>query len=179
MPANMKKLSSKEIYSGRLLRLVEDRYQSSSGRTVTREIVHHPGAAAIVPIMKVPNEKRIVLVRQFRAPVAGKLWEIPAGKIESGETPLECAKRELKEETGLGGGKWTKLVSFYSSPGFTDEKINLFMGEELEYQKGVKKEANLEVGEFSFDDLEDMLKSGKIVDSKTLIGISRTRKFRG
>ncbi len=174
----MKKISSKEIYKGRLLRLVEDKYKLSTGHLVTREIVHHPGAAAIVPLIRREGKQWVVLVKQFRAPVGDKLWEIPAGLMESGETPLECAKRELREETGLVGGKWVKLASFYSSPGFTDERISLFMGYELEYQEGAKKEANLEVGEFSFDDLEDMLKSGEIVDSKTLIGISRVKTTR-
>lgn len=171
----MKKISSKEIYNGQLLRLVKDEFKTPTGRLATREIVHHPGAAAIVPLIKRQGKQWVVLVKQFRAPVEDKLWEIPAGLMESGETPLECAKRELREETGLVGGKWSKLVSFYSSPGFTDEKINLFLGYELEYQKGAKKETNLEVGEFSFDNLEDMLESGEIVDSKTLIGISRVK----
>lgn len=168
----MEKLSSKEIFIGRLVRLSIDKFKLPSGDNVTREIVKHPEASAIIPVVKNGGKEKIVLVKQFRAPVDKKLWEIPAGIIEKGEKPLECAKRELMEETGLRGGRWIKLTSFYSSPGFSNEEIHLFLGYDLEYQKNAKKERNLKLREFTYGELKNWVEQGKIRDSKTLIGIS-------
>lgn len=168
----MKKLSSKKIFEGKLLRLLVDEIELKGGKVVTREIVKHPEASAIVPIINKKGEERVILVRQYRPSVKETLWEIPAGLIEEGETPLDCAKRELLEETGFYGERWEKLISFYSSPGFCDERIHLFSVYDLEYKRNEKTEVNLKVKEFRRPELEKKIRNGKIKDSKTIIGIS-------
>lgn len=135
-----KKISSREIFNGEILKLHLDRVKLPNGKVATREKVSHPGAVGIIPV----NEKgSIFVVKQFRYPIKKILIEIPAGKIDRGETPDECARRELEEETGAVGGKLIHLISFYSSPGFCDEIMHLYIG--LDFKK---KDNNLDEDEF-------------------------------
>jgi ADP-ribose pyrophosphatase len=151
-------------FSGRLLTLVIDRFGFPDGTSVVRELVLHPGASAILPIL--PDE-RILFVEQFRAPIGTSLLEIPAGKLEPGEDPLHCAQRELREETGYVADRWTKLSSVLTTPGFSDERIHLFLAE------GLRCVSDRDAGEIerlvllSANEAFDRLRDGLIEDAKT------------
>jgi ADP-ribose pyrophosphatase len=157
-----------EAFAGRLVHAVIDRVSRPDGTSFTREVVLHPGAVAILPLL---HDGRILLVRQYRHPVGTALWEIPAGKLEQGEDALACAKRELLEETGYAAACWEKLLSFFTSPGFCDEQITLFLARDLE------KVAEPIPGEidsqelFDRQRLQEMIESGEIRDGKSLLAL--------
>jgi len=141
-------------------------------------VVLHPGAVAILPIF---HDERILLVRQYRHPVNAPLWEIPAGKLERGEDALTCAKRELLEETGYEATTWEELLSFYTSPGFCDEQITLFLAQELSKATGPAPGEIAAQGLFHPRQLEEMAESGEIRDGKTLLALllAEIRTFTG
>jgi ADP-ribose pyrophosphatase len=120
----MKPDGSKTVYDGKLIDVVVERWGDHE-----REIVDHPGAVAIVAV---DSEGMLTLVRQRREAVREELLELPAGTLEAGEAPLDCARRELEEETGLTGGSWREAATFYTTPGFCRERMHLFFAEELE-----------------------------------------------
>ncbi len=124
----MKIISSKEVLKNKLFRIVDEIAKDSSGFEIHRYIVRHPGSAVM---MAVDDKERVLLVKQFRLPAERDLWELPAGRIDPGESPLQAAKRELREETGFTAKKWVKLASFWASPGYVDEKMNLFLARDL------------------------------------------------
>ena len=164
-----RKISSERIFKGEIVELYVDKVKLPNNKIVTREKVTNPGAVGIVPISK---EEKIMLVKQFRYPPGITLLEIPAGKLGKGEDPRDCAVRELKEEIGAEGGRLIHLVDFYTSPGFCDEILYLYLALDFE-----KKENNpdddefLEVLELKFRDASSFIKNGKIKDAKTIIGI--------
>ncbi|OGD31482.1 hypothetical protein A2V94_07615 [Candidatus Atribacteria bacterium RBG_16_35_8] len=163
------KINSKEIFKGEIIKLYLDKVKLPSGKIATREKVSHPGAVSIVPVNKKGN---IFVIKQFRYPIKKVLFEIPAGKLDKNEIPHDCAIRELKEEIGAVGGKLIHLISFYSSPGFCDEVMHLYLAISF-----IKKENSLEEDEFlqiieiKMEDALSYIKSGKIKDAKTIIGI--------
>jgi ADP-ribose pyrophosphatase len=120
----MKIVSSHEVYKCGLFRVTEEEATDPSGFHIKRSIVCHMGSAVM---MAVDKKNRILLVRQFRLPAAKSLWELPAGRLDEGEKPLEAARRELIEETGYKARNWKKLVSYWPSPGFVDEKMTIFL----------------------------------------------------
>src|SRR5688572_10561738 len=115
-------------FEGRLFKVQVLTMQDRQGGTLRREIVRHPGAVLVVPVIDADN---VVMIRNYRAAVGERLWEFPAGKLEQGEEPKDAAGRELEEETGYRSRKITKLGEFYTSPGFTDEIMRVFVAEEL------------------------------------------------
>jgi ADP-ribose pyrophosphatase len=131
-----------------------------------KEVVEHGDAVAIVPV----SEGHLTLVRQQRVAAGGKVLELPAGMLEDGEAPLESAKRELREETGLHGGEWVEVAAFFTSPGFTDEKIHLFIATGLE-QGEASPEAteDLELVRVPLDQVPSLL--DEVEDGKTLAGL--------
>jgi len=169
------KISSEKIFKGKIVELYVDKVKLPNNKIVTREKVTHPGAVCIVPITK---EGKIMLVKQFRYPTDSTLLEIPAGKLGSGEDPRNCAARELKEEIGAEGGRLIHLADFYTSPGFCDELMYLYLALGFE-----KKENNLEDDEFlevfelKLEDAHSFIGSGKIKDAKTIIGILLARDY--
>lgn len=162
-----KTVEEKRIYTGRLLNLNADRVSLPSGRKTFREWVHHPGAAAAIPFIL---EDRIILIRQFRYPVSSDLLEIPAGTIEEGESPEENIARELKEEIGYEARELREIVSFYPSPGYTDERIYLFKASNL-VPVDVEREEGIEIIEVSLKEALSMIKKGKIRDGKSIIAL--------
>jgi len=165
--------SSKQIYSGKLLKLELLQVQGPDGRTREREVVRHPGAVAIVPLLEEDGQRKVILVRQYRAPIGKELLEIPAGTLEPDESPRECAERELAEETGYRARSWEKLAEFYTTPGFCDEWMFLFLAHGLEPLEGNHPDEGefLRVERVPLDKLEKMLLSGELEDAKTLIGL--------
>ncbi len=169
------KVTSKEIFKGKILKLYFDQVRLPNNKIATREKIEHPGAVAIVPINK---ENEVILVRQYRYPVDKVLIEIPAGKLDGSEPPIECAKRELKEEVGVEGGNFIHLAQIFTSPGFSSEKMEIYLVQDFE-----EKENNLDDDEFlniikiKLKDCLDMIKKGEINDAKSIIGIMMARDY--
>lgn len=163
-------LSSTYLYRGRIINLRQDRVLVAGGKNeALREVVEHPGAVAILVL---DQKQRVLLVRQYRHPVTEIILEVPAGKLEAGEEPLACARRELAEETGCRGGEWEELTCFYTSPGFCDEKIHLFAARGV--SQGPPAPDDGEVLEPLWLDLaaaHRAVREGRIRDAKTIIAL--------
>src|SRR5262245_47443306 len=139
------------------------------GRSVRREVVRHPGAVLIVPVL---NATSLVMIRNFRVAVDEALLEFPAGKLEPGEHPLAAAKRELREETGYQAEAFRKLGEFYTSPGFTDELMRVFVAEQLTHLgQQLEPGENIEVEIVPVDQALSMIEDGRIRDGKTIAGL--------
>ena len=138
-----------------------------SGKLLSRQIIEHPGAVVILPRVR---KDRYLLIRQFRFAAGDWLWEFPAGGIEPGETKQRSAQRELQEETGFGARKLKKLFSFYPTPGISGEIMHLYLASNL-YPKTAEQDEDeeIEVGEFNLREMGRMIRSGKIVDGKTIM----------
>ena len=166
-----KTISSKRIYKGRIIGLREDKVLLPNGVKSKREIVEHPGAVAVIAIAK---DNKIILVRQYRKAVEEAIFEIPAGLVhwEKGETALQAAKRELEEETGYRARKIKKLLKGFASPGYSSEIIHYFLATDLIQTKPNPDEDELlEPVLVNPKDYKKLIKSGKIKDNKTLLGI--------
>jgi len=164
----MKLISSKELFHSEIFRLTEDDAIDPSGFEIKRVIVQHRGSAVM---MAVDQKRRILLVRQYRLPARSYLWELPAGRLDEGETPLKAAKRELVEETGYKARTWKKLVSFYPSPGYVSEKMSLFLATGLTAGEAQSMEdERIETRWFTAKEIEEAIHAGKIADAKTMIG---------
>jgi ADP-ribose pyrophosphatase len=173
----MKLISSKEVYKCGLFSVTEDHATDGKGYEVRRSIVRHAGSAVM---MAVDARKRILLVRQYRLPAARAMWELPAGRLDPGENPLQAAKRELIEETGCRARHWEKLVSFYPSPGFVEEKMTIFLATGLtEGEAHPMDDERIECRWFSSAEIDRMLRAGKIIDGKTMIGYLTWKRSAG
>jgi ADP-ribose diphosphatase len=170
----MKITSSREVYKCSLFRVTEDHaVDNQSGFKIKRAVVRHAGSAVM---MAVDERKRILLVRQYRLPADQYLWELPAGKLDPGEKPLQAAKRELAEETGYKARTWKKLVSFFPSPGYIGEKMTIFLATALtEGEATPMEDERIETRWFTQREVGDMIRSGKIEDGKTIIGFFMQR----
>jgi len=166
-----------EIYKGCIVNLTVDKITTAKGIETIREVFHHPGGAAVVPVLP---DGRILLVKQFRYPMQEILLELPAGKIDLDEAPDVTAARELEEEVGYAAGSLKKISEFYSTPGFCDEKIHLYLAEDLRpCQAGGDHDEELEVVSFSLPELLGLIMNAKITDAKTIIGIQYLALQRG
>ena len=175
MNKKAKKVSGEQIMKGRLLTVEVDQViEPGADKPSRREVVRHQGASAVIPCL--PGG-RIVLIRQYRYAPDTFLWELPAGLIDQGESPEECARRELIEETGFRAGSLSLLCSIYSTPGYSDELIHLFRAERLvSGQASPEPSERLEIKEFSILQALDMISAGAITDSKTIIAILITAR---
>ncbi|NIA03621.1 MAG: NUDIX domain-containing protein [Nitrospirae bacterium] len=161
-------IESQQAFEGKLISLRVDRLRLSTGVEITREVVLHPAAVAILPIL--PDD-RMLLVRQYRHPVGDLLWEIPAGLVDPGESPLVAAKRELREETGYEAQDWVESISFFTSPGFTDEKIALYIARGL-IKVGAPDLREIDTARgFASPELTSLIEDGTIRDAKTILAI--------
>jgi ADP-ribose pyrophosphatase len=171
----MKITSSKQVYDCGLFRVTEDKAVDPKTKfEIKRSVVRHIGSAVM---MAVDDKNRVLLVRQYRLPAEKYLWELPAGRLDDGERPLDAAKRELKEETGYAAKKWTKLASYFASPGFVQERMTIFLAEDLtEGEATPMDDERIETRWFKRKELAEMIDEGKIEDGKTLIGFLTWRR---
>jgi ADP-ribose pyrophosphatase len=165
----MKITETREAFSCKLFKVTEDRaVDPENGFEIKRCVVRHAGSAVM---MAVDEKKRILLVRQYRLPAEKYLWELPAGKLDKGEKPLQAAKRELMEETGYKAKKWEKLASFFVSPGYVQERMTIFLAKELTAGDATPMDdERIEVRWFKRKEVAEMIHDGKIEDAKTIIG---------
>ncbi len=164
-------LSSSCLYRGRIINVRQDRVRLPNGKTAFREVVEHPGAVAILAL---DEQNRVVLVSQYRQPAAAVLLEVPAGKLDAGEEPLQCARRELAEETGLQGDSWISLGWFYLSPGFCNEIIHFFLVRDLSPDPqgaGGDEDETVEVSSLPLTEACRLITEGGIRDAKTVIAL--------
>jgi ADP-ribose pyrophosphatase len=159
----------REIYRGHVVHLDVDTVTLPNGTTLDLEVVRHPGAAAVVPLVENGN---VLLIRQYRHAAGGFIYEIPAGKLDAGEEPRQCAAREVEEEIGFRAASLEPLVSFFTTPGFTDEVIHVFLATGLTPgTQQLDHDEVLEVVEMSLDDAMARIADGTIKDAKTIIGL--------
>ncbi len=162
-------LSRNELYRGKIVNLLVDTVKLPSGTTGIREVVQHPGGVTAVPVLQ---DSRILLIRQFRYPLQKYIFELPAGKLDSSQSPLDTMKRELEEETGFKAATWEHECSFYTSPGISDEVIHLFTARDL-----TQVAQRLEEGEHitplacTLEECLDKMRRGEIEDGKTILGL--------
>lgn len=167
----MKLISSVQKLKSPIFTVTLDHAVDPGGFEIKRLIVHHPGSAVM---MAVDALQRILLVRQYRLPARAYLWELPAGKLDAGETPLKAARRELIEETGYRARTWKKLAAYYPSPGFLTEKMHLYLATDLTAgQAQPMADERIESKWFTSLEVATMIDTGKIMDSKTMIGYYR------
>jgi ADP-ribose pyrophosphatase len=167
-------LSTNRIYTGKVLNLDLDTVRFPDGSEGTLEMIRHPGASAVVPFLDDPTDPdpRVILIRQFRHAADGYVWEIPAGRLEPGEPPETCAHRELAEETGYTAAEMRPLITIYTTPGFTDERIHLFLATGL--SAGTAKtepDEFLELHTLRLSEVVAMADRGEIQDGKTLCAL--------
>ena len=172
-----KKLSSQEVYRGRIITLHVDEVELPNGKTAQREIVDHPGG---VGILAIDDEGRVMMVEQYRYAFGRTMWEIPAGKREKGEEPLETAKRELKEEVGAVASRWMPLGEIIPSPGCYGEKLYLFLARGLEFgETHLDEDEFLRVSRLPLTDLIQGCVSGEIQDGKTVCAALKAKYIMG
>ena len=171
MPHTEKKLSSKELFDGRVIRVTVDTVQLENGKTSTREVVHHHGGACILPV---DEDGNVTLVRQFRYALGEEVWELPAGKLEAGEDPFEAAKRELSEECGLTADHYLDLGVVYPTVGYDSEKIYLWAATSLHQTAQHLDEGEfLDVIKMPFEEALARVLDGTFRDSKTQIALMK------
>ncbi len=162
-------LHREEVYSGKIVNLIVDTVMLPSGNSAIREVVQHPGGVTVVPVME---DGRILLIRQFRYPLGKYILELPAGKLDTGQSPFATIMRELEEEAGYRAGNWTAAGGFYTSPGISDEYIHLFIARGLEpAAQRLEEGEHITVETFTRDECLRMIASGGIEDGKTILGI--------
>jgi len=173
-------ISSQRLYSGRIVHLDLDTVEFPDGSTGKLEILRHSGASAVVPFLDDVGSRdpRVLLIRQFRHAADRFIWEVPAGRLDQGESPERCAERELEEETGRRAGRLERLTTIFTTPGFTDEKIHLFVAFDLT-EGTAAREADefMELHERRWSDVMASIRNGEIEDGKTLISLLFVRAF--
>ncbi len=181
-PGEVYRLLGTEVaFSGRIFRVLKKRMRLPNGFETVHEIVQHPGAVSIIPVLEeIPGRPEVILVEQFRSSMEGYIHEIPAGTLSPGEDPLECAKRELLEETGYSADGWTQLAIVYQTPGIAAERMYFFLAEGLRLVRSPSLDPGecLQAKRFPLDGLLESMVLGRkvegippVVDGKTCVGI--------
>ncbi|HVO35090.1 MAG TPA: NUDIX hydrolase [Gemmatimonadales bacterium] len=174
--APLGRLASRRIYTGRVLNLDVDTVRFPDGTSGELEMIRHPGAAAVLPVLTADGSEdpQILLIRQYRYAAGGNVWEIPAGRLEEGESPEACARRELLEETGATAGRWDRMTTIYTTPGFTDERIHIFAARDLVVRpQETRREPDefMEVKPVTVRAAIEMIRDGEVVDGKTIVAV--------
>lgn len=171
----MKLISSEELIRTPIFYVTMDHALDPDGFEIKRAIVQHPGSAVVMPV---DDRKRVLLVRQYRLPARQYLWELPAGKVDEGETPLQAARRELAEETGYRAKKFQKLGAFYPSPGFLAEKMTIYLATDLtEGKQTPMEDERITTKWFKAKEIDELIESGKVIDAKTQIGFLKWKRY--
>jgi ADP-ribose pyrophosphatase len=169
------RIERREVFSGRVVRLSIDRVRLPNGRVAELEMIRHPGAAAVVPV---DDERRVLLVRQFRYAAGGWLLEVPAGKLDAGEPPEACARREVEEETGFRPGTLVPMGWIWTTPGFTDERIWLYLARDLvPAEQQLQDDEVLTVERLPLDEAVRRAAQGEIRDAKSVCALLRASRF--
>lgn len=164
----MKKIRSETIYEGKVFNVRRDLVKIDD-KTIVKEVVEHPGASAILPILE---DGRILLIKQYRHPIGEVIFEIPAGTLERDEDPEKCAIRELKEETGYAAGKISYLTTLYLAPGYSSERLHIYLAKNLRKgEQRLEEDEEIDVIKMRLEDAVEAIKSGKIKDAKTIAAI--------
>ena len=174
-------LDTRRIHTGKVLNLDVDRVRFPDGSVGELEIIRHSGASAVVPFLSDPagDDPHLLLIKQYRYAANGYLYEIPAGRLDPGEAPPDCARRELQEETGCSAERVDFLITMYTTPGFTDERIHLFMATGLTPGKtGHESDEFLTLEPVPLTRALEMIRDGEIQDGKTALGILYVAGFR-
>lgn len=174
------RISSRRVYSGKVISVDVDSVRFPNDLIGELEMVRHPGASAVVPFLDPLDspDPRILLIRQYRYAANGYVYEIPAGRLDPGETPEDCAARELREETGYSVSDLIRLTTFYTTPGFTDEQIHLFAASGLtEGNSRVEADEVLDLAPVTLSRAMAMIASGELVDGKSMIGVLFAERF--
>ena len=170
-----KPVESKIVYRGLVVDIRFDTAELQNGSRAPREVVVHSGGVGIIPVTK---DGKVLMVRQYRYPMEEELLEIPAGKLADGEAPLDCAVRELSEETGCAAGKMIDLGAIYPSPGFCRETLYLYLALDLSFGEMHLDEGELlSVEQVGIDVLIDRIMANEIPDAKTIIGVMKAQKY--
>lgn len=166
-----KTLDTQLVYDGKILKIYKDNVEVSDGHKSFREVVKHSGGVVVVALK---DAETILLVKQFRYPIQETILELPAGKLEQCEDPFEAAKRELEEETGYCANNWSSLGFIYTSPGYSNEKLYLYLAQDLNFTQCHPDEGEIiESFEYKIKDVLKMISNNEINDSKTLCGINK------
>ncbi len=170
-------MSREIVHVGRKIRVAVDTTTTADGQTIRRDVIMHPGAVVILPVL---DADHVVLLRNHRFAIGETLWEVPAGTVEPGEPLQVCAERELAEETGYVAAKWRSLGFLYASPGVLDEKLHLFIAETLTPGEAKPEpDEQLHPVTVRFDEAIRMCLSGEIKDAKTITSLLLWEKLRG
>jgi ADP-ribose pyrophosphatase len=165
-------LSSKTSFKGKVFSVTTDEMIEPTGVRAKRDVVRHQGSVVVLPVDDSGREPRVLLIRQYRYTADEYLWELTAGRIDEGEKPLEAAKRELAEETGFSARKWKKALTFYSSPGFLDEVMHLYLAEALTAGEATPEEdEKISMRFFPLSQVVRMIAAGKMNDGKLIAGV--------
>ncbi len=174
-------LESRRIYTGKVLNLDIDRVRFPDGSVGELEIIRHSGASAVVPFLSDPagDDPQLLLIKQYRYAASGYVYELPAGRLDPGEAPEDCARRELREETGCSAERVEFLYTMYTTPGFTDERIHLFLAAGLtQGETGHESDEFLTIETVPLSQALEMIRDGVIQDAKTALGILYSAGFR-
>lgn len=171
---------SRRVYTGRVINLDVDEVRLPNGAEAELEMIRHPGASAVVPVLGDPasDDPTLVLIRQYRHAADGYLYEIPAGRLNPGETPAQCAVRELAEETGYHAGRVEPLFTMFTTPGFTDERIHLFRAVDLTAGPTAwEPDEIMSIERMPLSQAMALIEAGEIRDAKTALAILYAARF--
>ena len=174
-------IASKELYTGKIFRLDRDTVRFPDDTVADMDFIRHPGASAIVPFLNDPEgeDPQLLLLRQYRYAAGGYIYEVPAGRLDGDESPADCAVRELKEETGCTAETMEPLFTMFTTPGFTDEKIHVFMATGLSHGKAAREaDEFVDVVIMRLAEALELIRVGEIMDAKTALAILYVAGFK-
>ena len=175
------KISTRRVYSGKIINVDVDSVRFPNGSTGELEMVRHPGASAVIPFLTDPrgDDPQLILIKQYRHAADDFIYEIPAGKLDGDEDPQVCAERELREETGCSAGRIEHLYTFYTTPGFTDERIHAFMASDLTRgETEHEKDEFLSTETVTLSRALELIRTGELKDAKSALAILFAAGFR-